>query len=476
MKASEGNSILDDIKGVIDDYTIKSGPSYSNNFFFTIGVYLLALFGLLALTGIIMVLFGPFWWDLTPVGTFIRSIHTWAAEAFVTLIFIHLLVNFSTSAFKNRKLMWMIGCAMLMLAMLEFAFGVGMGGSIVAQVNQQAGADLWNGMGLGYWINPMNSGAVFGWHVAAIPIVLIVLMLLHYSVMRRRGLSTPYRSDIPYTTAHINHMTMYKRTAYVFAVVLVFAILFRAPYIPPLTISQAATQQPDAVASAFLNESNMSSATATYFDTIDPYSFSTRTVYVTDPYSVYLNLTHSKNLQAQFMSESASQQNATMAEAYAYFRANGTIKDGMNSSNPMIALASALTYMSQTGAYQPILQNEVESGLNTTYVIRFLYDTGVLWDVGAQYNLSVPQWGMMSIGAPSWSLQYWLYPYNLMQIDTASMPWWSDLENGSVAIFAFMVLLFLPYIPGLKQLPDKIGLYKLFWNKYTVPEMKKGKK
>jgi hypothetical protein len=476
-KEDAEGSIMGDIKAVAEEYMIESGPSYGNNFFFTIGVYLLLLFGVLVVTGIVMVLFGPYWWDLTSIGTFIRSIHMWAAEAFVTLIFIHLFVNFSTSAFRKRKLMWIIGSVMLMLVLLEFAFGVGMGGSLLAQANQQAGSDLWNGMGLGYWINPMNSGAVLGWHIAIIPIILIALMFLHYSIVRKRGLVTPYRKDIPYSVTPIDHKMMYKRMIYLLIIVLAFAVLFRAPYMPPLTISQAANQNPDAVASAFLNESNMTSATATYIDTIDPFRFNTRYVYVTYPYSVYLNLTHSKNLEAQFLAESTSQQNDTLAQAYAYFEANGSIRSGTNSTNPMIGLASTLTYMAQTGAYQPILQSEVAGGMNYTYVIRFLYDTGALWNAASQYNISVPQWGMLTVGGnPPLRLEYWLIPYNFMQIAMAGVPWWNDLENGTVVFLAFLIFLFLPYIPGLRAIPDKLKLYKLFWNRFTVPEMRKEKK
>lgn len=470
---SEIKGLLDDVKGVSEDYLINKGPSYGNNFFFTIGIYLLELFVVLAATGIIMVVFGPFWWDMSTIGTFIRSIHMWAAEAFVTLILVHLFVNFSTSVFKNRKLMWIIGSAMLGLALFEFAFGVGLGGSIVAQANEQAGSDLWNGMGLGYWINPLNSGAVFGWHVAAIPLILIVLMFLHYSIMRHRGLSTPYRKDIPYSITPIDHKMIYKRMVYVLAIVLIFAVLFQAPYEPPLTISQAAAHYPDAVASTFLNESNMSSATATYFDTIDPFTFNTRTVYVTEPYSVYLNLTHGTNYETSFLAESAQQQNTSMADAYTYFADNGSISSGMNSTNPMIALASSLTYMAQTGAYQPILQDEVASSFNTTYVIRFLFDTGILWDEASNYNLSIPQFGMLTVGGtPPYMLQYWLLPYNTLQIVTSGIPWWNDIENGTLFGIVFMILMFLPFIPGLRAIPDKLGLYKIFWNKYTVPEIK----
>ncbi len=460
------------LKKVFREQLIMKGPPYANNFFFTIGVYLLLLFAVLVVTGIIMLIFGPYWWDLTSTGTFFRSVHLWAAEAFVTLMFLHLFVNFCTSAFRKKRLMWMIGSVMLMLVLLEFAFGVGFGGSLYGQVNEQAGADLWNGMGLGYWINPMNEGAVFGWHVAILPMLLAALMFLHYSIVRKQGLNAPYRSDVPSRTIPINHTMMYKRMAYVLAVVLLFAIVFRAPFVPPLTIGQVAQAHPDATALTFLSEFNRSSPTATYLDTINPYNFSTRTVYISIPYDAYLDLSHSSDAEQAFLSETLPQQNRTMAQAASYFSGNGTISNGMNSSNPMIKLASSLTYMAQTGVYQPMLQSEVASGMDTTYVIRFLFDTGALWGTAEKYGLNVSQWGMLEVGPPPWYLQYWLLPYNFLQIETSAMPWWGDLGSGSVALLAFFLLFALPYIPGLRAIPDRLKLYKLFWNRFTIPEMR----
>ncbi len=466
----------DQLKSLYDDNLIHTGPSYGNNFFFTIGVYLIELFVVLGATGLIMVLFGPYWWDMSAAGTFVRSVHLWAAEAFVTLMFVHLFVNFCTSAFRKKRLVWIIGGMMFAAVLFEFAFGVGIGGSLVSQANQQAGSDLWNGMGLGFWINPMNSGAVFGWHVAIVPLLLVVLILSHYSLVRKAGLNTPYRKDIPYSIVPINHRTLYKRMAYVLVVVVLLALLFSAPYIPPLTIGEAAQAHPDTVAMTFLKEFNGSSATATYLDTIDPYSFNTSSAYVSVPYSVYLNLTHSQNEEARFLAENRSDRSRTLAQAYAYFDANGTVSKGMNSSNPMIVMASSLTYMAQVGAYQPVLQGEVMSGNNDTYVIRFLYDSGILWAEASRYGLSVPQWGMLKVGAPPWSLQYWLIPYNLLQIQTANIPWWNDVENGSIGAVTLLILVFLPYIPGLREVPDRLRLYKLFWNKYTIPDMKNAKR
>ena len=132
--------------------------------------------------------------------------------------------------------------------------------------------------------------------------------------------------------------------------------------------------------------------------------------------------------------------------------------------------------MAQTGTYQSVLQNEVQNPLNETYVIRFLTDSGALFTYATQYGLRTDQWGMLKAGNLWWQIgSYWTAPYNWMEIITSGISWWNDLENGTVALVAFAVLVFLPFIPGIRQIPDRLKLYKIFWNKYTIPEMKKSK-
>ncbi len=148
----------------------------------------------------------------------------------------------------------------------------------------------------------------------------------------------------------------------------------------------------------------------------------------------------------------------------------------MNSPNPLIVATASLVNMAKAGQYQLVLQNESSSGLDETYVLRFLYDTGALTKAATKYGLRTYQWGMLKVGAPPWSIEYWLIPYNAMEIATSNIPWWDDLENGLVALTVFFILMLLPYIPYLNELPDKLRLYKLFWNKYTNPEMRKRSK
>lgn len=473
--STTSDSIKSQLRSLIDFFYIRSVPSYGNGFFFTLGVYLLELFAILAVTGMVMLIFGPYWWDLSGTGTFVRSIHLWAAEAFVTIMFLHLFVQLATSAYRKKKLVWMIGSVILLLVLLEFAFGIGLRGGFVSQWNAKAGADLWNGVGLGFWINPLNFGAVLGWHVAIVPLLLAVLIFTHYMLVKSKGLNTPYRDDIPYSFVPADHPAMYRRMVYILAIVLVFAVIFRAPYVPPLTIGSIATNHSDTMALTLLNEFNASSNSATYIDTIDPYTFSTRNVYVTVPYGYYINITGAADEESTFLAETPSAQSGTLAQAYSYFYANGSVSQGVDSQNPLVAVVSELTLMAQKGIYQPVLQGESASGLNATYVLLFINDTGVLGSEAQSYGLTTSQWGMLKAGANSWSIQYWLVPYNYLELMTSGIPWWNDIENASIAFVAFLVLLFLPYIPGLRSLPDKLKLYKIFWNRFTVPELKNKK-
>ncbi len=472
---NDGGGIKSSISSLLKFFYINEVPSYGNNFFFTIGVYLLELFAILAATGIIMLIFGPYWWDLTAWGTFIRSIHLWAAEAFVTLILIHFTVQLFTSAYKQKRLVWMIGVVLLLLVFLEYAFGIGLRGDFVSQWNDKAGADLWNGMGLGYWVNPLNNGALLGWHVAIVPMLLILLIFVHYMLVKSKGLNKPYRKDIPYSMVPANHKAMYRRMVYIFVVVMVFAVLLRAPYVPPLTIQSIANSSPSIMATTLLSELNQSSHTATYLDTIDPYTFNTSYVYVVVPYDEYINSSFGQtNWLSAYYSGNATQRSSEFSSAYTFFSGNWSFSSAFNSTNPLVKSIAELVKAAQAGAYQQMLQGEVSSGLNYTYVIRFLSDSRVLQSTARQYGLRTSQFGMIKAGGMWWQIgSYWTLPYNYLEIITAGIPWWGDLENGTVALAVFAIILFLPYIPYLRDAPDKLRLYKVFWNRFTVPEMKK---
>ena len=265
--------------------------------------------------------------------------------------------------------------------------------------------------------------------------------------------------------------------AYIFVVILVFALFLRAPFTPTMTTQNFAIAAPSGFATTLLSEFNHSSGTATYLDTIDPYTFNTRNVYVEVPYLEYINTTHSVNELNAFYTETPSEQNSSVAGAFAYFKANGTVANAINSSNPLISVIGTLTSISKGGLYGPILQSETAIGTNETYTLLFLSDSAEFVNKTTDNGLQVSQWGMLSLGN-AWGhadLMFWLVPYNLMQIVMSKITGWNDLQNGTVAILAFVIFMLLPYIPYLRDMPDRLKLYKLFWNRFTVPEMRKDK-
>jgi len=188
----------------------------------------------------------------------------------------------------------------------------------------------------------------------------------------------------------------------------------------------------------------------------------------------YVNTSGISNKLKVFYSESNIKQKEIIKEAFAYFNSNGSISNGINSINPLISIASVLTKMAQNGLYESVLQSEGSSGLDTTYEIRFFADTSIWHTTAKKYGLTMSQLGIYREGGQWWHIgSYWVLPYNMME---NTFPNNSDLENGIIALTIFAILLLLPYIPFLNKVPDKLKLYKVFWNRFTVPEIKNRKK
>jgi ubiquinol-cytochrome c reductase cytochrome b subunit len=144
-------------------------------------------------------------------GLMIRQAHHWAADAFLAAIVLHLMRIFFTGAFrKPRELTWLVGLAMLFLALLEGYLGYsmvddllsGMGlaiGYSVAMSIPLLGANLtmllW---GAPYPGDPSFESRMYITHVLILPVAIGVLISVHIALIamrhhtqfRRRGRQT----------------------------------------------------------------------------------------------------------------------------------------------------------------------------------------------------------------------------------------------------------------------------------------------
>ena len=338
-----------------------------------------------------------------------------------------MLVGFTTSAFKPpRRFVWVIGATILSLALLQTEFGYGLRGDFASQFRAVSGADFWNGAYLGFFVNPLSHLQEFAIHTVIIPITIILLFILHFILIKTYGLAKPYRKDVPVTMVPADHRIMYLRGATLAVAILALAFFFHSPYVAPVTIQSLAQSDPSTIADTLSAEYDRTSDTATYLDSIDPYTFDTRSVFVTGPYQTLT---------------------ATTTEV---------------ASTTMIA---TLEDAAANGSYQAILA--ASDPAPDTYVLRFLSDTDTLEDKASSLNFSTAQWGMArdengGLGLPPGS--WWLTPLGALN-SAFDLP---DNPNGdriAAEVFACVLLLFIsfPYIPYLNRIPELLHLAPFIW-------------
>ena len=431
------------LKTLADRVYMHRLPSYGNKIFYGLGFLALTCLVLLALTGVVLAFMGQSWWIDNSWGIYLRSVHLWSVQAFIAVLLLHILVGVTTSGYRApRRMVWVFGATLFCLALIQTEFGYGLRGDFASQFRATSGADFWNGAYLGYWLNPLNYSQAFALHVAIIPLAILLLFLAHYILERTYGIAKPYRADIKYTMVDANHTVMYLRGIALTILIAVLAFLFPSPYVAPLRIADVARQHPDAVAAALMREYERTSDTATYLDSIDPYTFDTRQVYITVPYEEYVA---SSNVPVLATSDPA-------------------------------AMIAALMPMVKSGLYESILAQE-DPGSNDTYTLRFLSDitlddTSAMEAQASTLNMSTEQWGMAKdvnghlFEAPPGS--WWFLPLALVN-SAFDLPNNDNGDRIAAEILGGMMLLFIlfPYIPFVNRLPEYLHLAPFIWRERT---------
>ena len=168
-------------------------------------------------------------------------------------------------------------------------------------------------------------------------------------------------------------------------------------------------------------------------------------------------------------------QQAAWAEAYdtALADAEGdAAKAAEGDYGPVPALATGLVAMGASGAYDGAILSR-GSFFTTDYTKQLLFmgDGGYMEDKAVAANLGGDTWGMMN-EAGSWPGQSWLafasVWYQLPMFNTEG----NVLTDNADAIIFFilvvlcLIMILVPFIPGLRSLPRWIPLHRLVWKQY----------
>ncbi|MCL4422701.1 MAG: hypothetical protein M1115_05980 [Actinobacteria bacterium] len=280
--------------------------------------------------------------------------------------------------------------------------------------------------------------------------------------------------------------------------VVLLAVLFSSPDVPPVTLQAWASAQPKGFTEIALSELNGTSNSATYgppynhqsgfvqnlwgfsiqnaigvTDPINP-----ATDFILDPLST---VSGQPALTAALDRYKAASHNRQMAWDAAYGRALGKARVSSGRLvvpkaryGPVAEMMSALLAMARSGGLDTALVEHSSFYLtNYTNPILFIGDS---WKAqhGASYwgkivtaqNMAGSQWGVMN-ETGSWPGQPWLWLYTMWY----QIPPMSTSNNGDIEVLAIMTvcslaLLFAPFIPGIRDLPRLIPLHRLVWRDY----------
>ncbi len=134
---------------------------------------------------------------------------------------------------------------------------------------------------------------------------------------------------------------------------------------------------------------------------------------------------------------------------------------------PVGVLIGALTQMARSGALDSGLINQDRFyGTDYTKPALFLADGSYLAALGQAHHLSGDQWGMMN-ETGNYPGQAWLWLYTMWyQIPPFNSSANADLQVWAIMMFLTVVLVFLPFIPGLRSIPRWVPVYRLVWSRH----------
>jgi hypothetical protein len=275
-------------------------------------------------------------------------------------------------------------------------------------------------------------------------------------------------------------------------VILGLAFFLSSPDVPSVTIQSWAQADPVDFTTTANDELAGTSVTASYgppynqgtgsvqsIGPISPQSWAGVHVLVDQPNDFVINplkqaASNDTQLAGQistYQAASADQQ-TKWHDAYAKALKDAKVADGKvtvadGDYGPVPALLARLVQLGQTGALDGLLLSS-NHFYQTDYTkpLLFINDGGYIVGLAHDQHLTGNQWGMMN-ETGLYPGQTWLWLYTLWY----QLPPFNQVSYGDLLVVLVMALLtallfLVPLIPGLRDIPRWIPIYRLIWRRY----------
>jgi hypothetical protein len=494
-------------------------PAYVRSWAYVFGVASLAALGIAIASGFALALGGSDWWHYSPWGHFFNSLHLWSVELFMALLVIHLWAKFWMAAWRGRRIMtWITGVVAFLASIIECFTGYLSQQNFDSQWISTSGKDAFNEVGVGSFFNVMNFGQMLMWHIVLAPIILVAITGAHVLLVRVRGVSHPIdahaaagadqqsgrlrrravaAADAAPWRGRTRRYDILKEGTIASVVILALTFglagLLSSPDVPSVTVKTWSRIAPADFLATAASELNGTSLTAGYGP---PYNTNGTPQSLwfapADILGVRKHLDPAQDFVIAPLTTLASTDPATAAPLAAYKAAspaqqlkwanaylaavpkvtfvNGTPVVPAASDGPVPAMLANELALARSGALDAdLLASRTFYGTDYTKPLLFIGDGAYFSSQAEAMNLTGSQWGVMN-ETGSYPGQPWLWLYTLWY----QIPAFGNSANADlIAIYltglATILLLAVPFIPGLRDIPRLIPVHRLIWRSWDRP-------
>ncbi len=275
-------------------------------------------------------------------------------------------------------------------------------------------------------------------------------------------------------------------------VVLGLAVFLSSPDVPSVTIQSWAQADPVDFTTTANDELAGQSATASYGP---PYNQGAGSVQSIGPFSpqswagVHVNVDQPHDFVIGPLKQAAStdtvlsgeistyqgasaDQQGKWHDAYAKALKDAKVADGKvtvadGDYGPVPDMLGRLVQLAQAGALDGLLLSS-DHFYQTDYTkpLLFINDGGYISGLAQAQHLTGNQWGMMN-ETGLYPGQTWLWLYTLWyQVPPFNQVSYTDLLVVLMMVLLTTLLMLVPVIPGLRDIPRWIPIYRLIWRRY----------
>jgi hypothetical protein len=165
--------------------------------------------------------------------------------------------------------------------------------------------------------------------------------------------------------------------------------------------------------------------------------------------------------------ETATEEKKTPPKTVALDASSGAVTVKASGAGPVPALMGGLLSLAQSGGLDgALLTSNQFFQTDYTKPLLFMADGGLLGERAEAQHLLGEQWGMMN-ETGSYPGQVWLWLYTLWyQVEPIKSSSNADIQVILIMGLLSLAFICIPFIPGVRDLPRRIPIYKLIWKEH----------